>query len=71
MNYVQLARDLVHQLNTEDEDGTTPVHVMLDQAVIEASEQGAEAFAYLDEDPCQSAYDYLEGKEGHTNDLGK
>ena len=48
MNYADLARDLVSELNSESEDGTTPVNVMLDAAVIEASEQGAEAFAYLD-----------------------
>lgn len=48
MDYDQLAKDIVQQLNTEGEDGTTPVHVMLDTAVIEASERGAEAFAYLD-----------------------
>lgn len=49
MDYDQLASDIVGQLNAESEDGTTPVHVMLDTAVIEASEQGADAFAYLDE----------------------
>ena len=49
MDYECLARDLVSQLNSESEDGTTPVHNMLDQAVIEASEQGAEAFAYLNQ----------------------
>ena len=49
MDYAALAVDLVSQLNAESEDGSTPVNYMLDAAVIEAAEQGAESFAYLDE----------------------
>lgn len=49
MDWHQLAADIVVELETESEDGTTPIHEMLDQAVISASENGAEAFAYLDE----------------------
>lgn len=48
MNFDQLAKDIIDQMNSEDEDGTTPIHRLLDQAVIEASESGADAFAYLD-----------------------
>lgn len=49
MNYADLARDIVAEMNAESEDGTTLVHAMLDRAVIEASERGADAFTYLDE----------------------
>ena len=50
MDFDGLAPDLVTELNREAEDGTTLVHRALDAAVIEASENGSEAFAYLDED---------------------
>lgn len=36
------ARDLVNELNAEDEQGTTRIHRMLDGAIEEAIEQGAE-----------------------------
>ena len=49
MDYDALAGEIVAGLNAEAEDGTTPVNLMLDQVVIEASENGGEAFAYLDE----------------------
>jgi hypothetical protein len=35
------ARDLVNELNSEAEDGTTRVHTMLDKAIEEAINQGA------------------------------
>ncbi len=37
-----LAKDLVGELNREDEIGTTRVHKMFDGAIVEAFEQGAE-----------------------------
>ena len=33
---------VVTELNSESEDGTTPVHIMFDKAFSEAAEQGAE-----------------------------
>ncbi len=36
------ARDLVYELNREEEDGTTPIHRMFDAAISEANEQGAD-----------------------------
>lgn len=36
------ARDVVSELNREEEDGTTPVHRMFDAVLTEAVEQGAE-----------------------------
>ncbi|WP_299663900.1 hypothetical protein [uncultured Ruegeria sp.] len=49
MDFEQLAPDLVKELNREEEDGTTLIHRALDSAVVAASENGSEAFAYLDE----------------------
>lgn len=42
----EFARDVARQLKTEGEDGTTPVHVMLDKAAVEASAQGSEGADY-------------------------
>ncbi len=36
------AKELVHELNREDEQGTTMIHRMFDTAINEALEQGAE-----------------------------
>ena len=36
------AKDLMHELNREDDIGSTRVHRMLDEAILEAIEQGAE-----------------------------
>lgn len=36
------ARDLVVELNREDEQGTTKIHTMFDKAINEALEQGAD-----------------------------
>ena len=49
MDYEALAITLVSELNSEAEDGSTPVNYMLDAAVISAAEDGADVFAYLDE----------------------
>jgi hypothetical protein len=40
-NLDEFARDLVGELNSEDEQGTTRIHKMLDAAVLEAIDQGA------------------------------
>lgn len=37
------AKEFSHQLNQEEEDGTTPVHLMFDNVALEALEQGAES----------------------------
>lgn len=36
------AKEVVRELNSEDEEGTTAIHKMFDAAFIEAIEQGAE-----------------------------
>lgn len=36
------AREVVRELNSESEDGTTLVHLMFDKAFLQAAEQGAE-----------------------------
>ena len=46
MDFDQLAKDIVSQLNAEEEDGSTKVNLMLDDAVRDASESGAHAFSY-------------------------
>ena len=43
------ARAVYHQLNDEEEDGTTIVHRMFDDAIKEAIEQGAEGIVFPDE----------------------
>lgn len=40
-NVDEFARDLVNELNSESEDGTTRVHTMFDKAIEEAINQGA------------------------------
>lgn len=37
-----LAKEMVSALNAEDEEGTTAIHRLFDQAVSDAAEQGAE-----------------------------
>jgi len=49
MDYDDLATDIVSELNSESEDGSTLVNYMLDEAVKNGSENGLKAFAYLDE----------------------
>lgn len=46
------AKELVRVLNREDEQGTTMIHRMMDSAIVEALEQGAEG---IEEHPQQSA----------------
>ena len=41
-NAEAFARDLLHALNAEQEDGTTVVHRMFDKAIDDAIEQGAQ-----------------------------
>jgi len=43
------ARAVCRQLNDEEEDGTTVVHRMFDEAIKEAVEQGAEGIVFPDE----------------------
>lgn len=42
------AGELVHALKSEEEDGTTPVHRMLDKVSKHAAEQGAEGIDFDD-----------------------
>lgn len=44
-----LAREIAHELNREDEDGTTLIHKMFDAAIDEAANQGAEGIAEHEE----------------------
>lgn len=41
--------ELVRELKSESEDGSTPIHLMLDQAVTDAIENGAEGVSYDDD----------------------
>lgn len=41
----QLAADVRRELMHEDEDGSTPLHRLLDQAIIDTYEDGSTAFA--------------------------
>ncbi|PAQ03691.1 hypothetical protein LRP31_25660 [Mesorhizobium mediterraneum] len=43
------AKAVYHQLNDEEEDGTTIVHRMFDDAIKEAVEQGAEGIVFPDD----------------------
>lgn len=43
------AAEIVRSLTVEDEDGTTPVHKMIDEAAIHAVEFGAEGVEYPDD----------------------
>lgn len=38
----QFARDVVNELNREEEDGTTPIHEAFDKAMLGAVENGSE-----------------------------
>ena len=47
---VKFAEELVSAINLEDEEGTTPVHKMLDEAANTAIEDGAYGVEEIDED---------------------
>lgn len=49
------AREVVRQLNREQEDGTTPIHLMFDAAFVEAIEQGAEGVLLREDDGYKDA----------------
>lgn len=44
------AEEIVRELTREEEDGTTPVHKLLDKAGFDAWENGGEGFAEADSD---------------------
>lgn len=44
------AKDLIRSLNSEDEEGTTMVHRMYDEAINDAIEQGAEGIEEVETD---------------------
>jgi hypothetical protein len=44
-----MAREVARALDDEQEDGTTPVHLLLDAAIIAACENGGEGFADAEE----------------------
>lgn len=44
------AKDIILELNREDEEGTTMVHKMFDKAFNEAAEQGAQGIADEDDE---------------------
>lgn len=45
-NLEGFARDVVRELNREEEDGTTPIHLLFDKAMAEAIEQGSLHYAF-------------------------
>lgn len=45
-NREALARDVVRALTSEEEDGTTPLHLLFDQAFVDARDDGSEGFEY-------------------------
>ena len=51
----KFAEEVCGQLEDEQEDGTTPVHRMLDAAIERAVEYGAEGFDYKAMDTLQAA----------------
>lgn len=44
-NNIELAHDVVGELNGEEEDGTTPLHLLLDEALFNAAENGSLGYA--------------------------
>ena len=44
------AREILRELQREEEDGTTPVHKLLDQAAFDAWENGGEGFLEADDE---------------------
>lgn len=42
----EFAKDVSRVLSKESEDGTTPIHVMLDKAAVEAADQGSDGSDY-------------------------
>lgn len=51
-NPLEFAKEVVRALNREDEQGTTDIHNLFDQAFLDAIEAGAEG---IDEHPKQEA----------------
>ena len=54
------AKEVVHALNNEREDGTTRVHQMFDRAFLEAIEQGAEGIEECTEDEFEAESERLQ-----------
>ncbi|MNN52161.1 hypothetical protein D3C81_1668440 [compost metagenome] len=44
-----LVQEIVHELQREDEQGTTPVHRLFDAAALAALDNGSQAVSYHDE----------------------
>lgn len=49
LNANALAASILHELEAEQDDGTTPVHLMIDAAAKEAINQGSLAIGYDDD----------------------
>ena len=49
-NAKKFAKELVRELNDEEEDGTTAIHRMFDDAILMAYEHGAEGVKDQDEE---------------------
>lgn len=60
-NADRFAKDVLLELEREEEDGSTPVHLLLDKAIYQASEQGSEGLDY-------DAIEALEAAERKAND---
>lgn len=49
VNKSKIIQDVIRALRREDEDGTTPVHTLLDDAFKYCIEQGEESFEYSED----------------------
>jgi len=49
----EFAKELCRQLNDEDEEGTTPIHRLIDKGVNEAVEQGAFGIEEISDDEAE------------------
>ena len=54
-NVNQFAKDVRNELEREEEDGSTPVHLMLDKAIYQAVEQGSEGIDHDAADAIEEA----------------
>lgn len=58
----EFAKELCIALNAENEDGTTPIHRLIDKAVIAAIEQGALGIDEIGEDEAEKLSASLQKK---------
>lgn len=58
----EFAKDLCRSLNRDDEDGTTPIHRLIDANVLHAVEQGAFGIDEISEDEAEKLSASLQKK---------